>query len=366
MAYNYNLEEIRESLTIDQVMSIVAENGGEPIQKGDTLVCRTICHGGNSHKLYYYDNTHLFRCYTDCGETFDIFQLIQKIKTREAGREIPLPQAIEYVAQFLGISREPAAASETTEIDDYLTFIENYDRIKEIDVKTSTVELKTYDDGFLKNFSHPQIVSWIEDNITQMAMDKYEISYNPKDQAIIIPHRDINGNLIGVRERTLIKENAEKYGKYLPLKLNGTMYSHPLSFNLYGLYQNQENIKRAKMAIILEGEKSVLQLESILGSENNIGVACCGSNVINYQVSLLQKLGVKEIVIALDRQYQKLNDDEHKKLCRNLKALQKKYGNYIKVSYIFDIDGLLPYKASPTDAGTQIFMQLFRERKSLY
>ena len=25
-------------------------------------------------KLYYYENTHLFRCYTYCGDTFDIFE----------------------------------------------------------------------------------------------------------------------------------------------------------------------------------------------------------------------------------------------------------------------------------------------------
>ena len=48
----------------------------------------------------------------------------------------------------------------------------------------------------------------------------------------IIPHYDINNNLIGIRERTLIKEN-EVYGKYRPAYLNGKLYNHPLSFSLY-------------------------------------------------------------------------------------------------------------------------------------
>lgn len=372
MKYEYNLEEIKENLTVEQVADLVAELGGEPIIKGDIIVCKTICHHhGNeldkaSHKLYYYGNTQLFRCYTDCGDTFDIFELVKRVREPDSSAAQGLPPAIKFVADYFGYGKNAFQEEEKTEIDDYLTSLENYDRIKEINKETKKVELKVYDDSFLKNFPRPAIIPWYEDNITQEAMNRFEICYNPKSQAIVIPHRNLQGELIGVRERTLIKENAEKYGKYLPLKFNGTMYNHPLSFNVYGLYQNQENIKNAKMAIILESEKSVMQLDGILGVDNNIGVACCGSNVISYQVSLLQSLGVKEIVIALDRQYKELNDNEHKKLCRNLRALQKKYGNYIKVSYIFDVNGLLPYKASPSDAGKQIFMQLFRERKSLY
>ena len=85
MSYNYNKDEIKKSLTIDQIMDFLTELGGEPFQqKEDIIVSKTICHGGESHKLYYYDNTKLFRCYTDCGgEAFDIFELTTKVKSRE-------------------------------------------------------------------------------------------------------------------------------------------------------------------------------------------------------------------------------------------------------------------------------------------
>ena len=109
-----------------------------------------------------------------------------------------------------------------------------------------------------------------------------------------------------------------------------------------------------------------MQLDGILGPDNNIGVACCGSNLIAYQVSLLQSLGVEEIIVALDRQYKKLNDKEHKKLVKNLKTIDKKYGNFVKITFMFDLSNDLPYKASPSDAGKQIFMKLFRERRNLY
>jgi len=361
MGYKYDIEQIKEDLTIEQIQDLVAELGGEPQARGNILVCKTICHGGDSHKLYYYDNSHLFHCYTGCeNPSFDIFELVRKVHQCE------LPQAIEYVAVYFNITGEEISYESETVINDYLKNLQDYDRIKNIDLTNQTVELKVYDDKFLKNFPHPLIKPWIEDNITEEAMNRFEIAYDPKNIGVIIPHRDINGNLIGVRERTLIKENAEKYGKYRPMKIGKKMYNHPLSFSLYGIYQNKDNIKRAKKAIVVEGEKSVLQLDNILGSDNNIGVACCGSNLIAYQVSLLQSLGVEEIIVALDRQYKKLNDKEHKKLVKNLKSIDRKYGNFIKITFMFDLSNDLPYKASPSDAGKQIFMKLFKERRNLY
>jgi hypothetical protein len=74
---NNNKDKIKEQLTIEQVMDLVAELGGEPRlqQGGEYFTAKTICHGGNSHKLYYYNNTHLFRCYTECSpEIFDIYE----------------------------------------------------------------------------------------------------------------------------------------------------------------------------------------------------------------------------------------------------------------------------------------------------
>ena len=60
-------DEIKNSLSLEQIENLVANLGGEPHRQDNTLICRTICHGGNSHKLYYYDNTKLFRCYTECN-----------------------------------------------------------------------------------------------------------------------------------------------------------------------------------------------------------------------------------------------------------------------------------------------------------
>ena len=363
--YDYDKDEIKNNLDVLQVKELVAELGGDPQLYGSLLKCRTICHGGDSHKLYYYDNSHLFHCFTECGESFDIFELVRKVKARECGGEYQLPQAIDYVARYFGFNPINSFDGTQTRNED-LIYIENFDRIKDIELETQIVELKEYNDAFLKNLPHPIILPWIEDNISQEVMNYYEICYDPKNQGIVIPHRDAKGRLVGVRERTLSQESAELYGKYLPMRMGNQMYNHPLSFNLYGLYQNQEHIKTMKKAIVLESEKSVMQYATMFGQENNIAVAICGSSFINYQAWLLINLGVNEIIVGLDHDFREVSDDDAAKKIKNLKNIYKKYGSYVTISFIWDRDGLTGFKASPTDCGKDIFLELFKKRVNIY
>ena len=101
---------------------------------------------------------------------------------------------------------------------------------------------------------------------------------------------------------------------------------------------------------------------SMFGKDNDISVACCGSNLISTQVEILKSLGVEEIIIAFDRQYEKFDSEERIKWTDKLEALHKKYGATIKISFIFDNKDLLPYKASPIDCGKEIFLELFKNR----
>jgi hypothetical protein len=359
-----NKDELKESLTIEQVFELVAEMGGEPQMKENYFISRTICHnpaGHGSYKLYYYDNTKLFKCYTDCGNYFDIFALVQKQKSISERNEWSLPKAIAFVASYFGFSAQTFDFQDSQEqLKDWEIF-NNYERIKSIKSNEQIVELNTYDNKILKNLPHPRIVPWEQEGIDKEIMQHRGIAYDPVNEGIVIPHYDINNNLIGIRERTLIKEN-EQWGKYLPARLNGTLYRHPLSFNLYNLNNSKDNIKTIKKAIVFEGEKSCLLYASLFGEENDISVACCGSSLISYQVQLLLFLGVKEIVIAYDKQFQEIGDEEWKRWTKKLKDIHKKYGGYVQISFMFDKENLLDYKMSPIDNGKEVFMQLFKER----
>ena len=192
-------------------------------------------------------------------------------------------------------------------------------------------------------------------------MDHRGIAYDPKNQGIVIPHYDINNQLVGIRERTLIKEE-ENFGKYRPAILNGVMYNHPLGFNLYNLNNSKDNIKIIKKVIVYEGEKSCLLYASYFGEENDISVACCGSSLITYQVKLLLSLGVKEIIVAFDKQFITIGDDEWKRWTKKLTDIHNKYGAYTQISFMFDRWDLLQYKSSPIDEGKDTFMELFKRR----
>ena len=368
MNYDYDKNGLKESLSIDQVKDFVAELGGEPEQKGNVLYCKTICHGGDSHKLYYYENTTLFHCYTGCAEsTFDIFELTRKVMSREHPKareesDWNLPEAIDYVAKYFHFAPNQKVNDDLREIIEEEKIFDKYDRIKDININTQEVELKTYDGSFLKNLPRPKIQPWLREGINQEVMNKRGICYDPKNCGIIIPHYDINGNLIGIRERTLIEEQAENYGKYMPAKIAGKMYNHPLSFSIYNLNWSKNNIQKIKKVFVFESEKSCLKYASLFGEENDISCAVCGCNLINYQFFLLKNLGVEEIIISFDKQYKEIGDEEYYKWVKKLKNISLKYSQYCNISFLFDTKNLLDYKDSPIDKTKEIFLQLYKER----
>lgn len=365
MEYRFDKDKIKQELTIEQVMNLVAELGGEPRMAADRehFVSRTICHGGYHHKLYYYNNTHLFRCFTECSpEIFDIYELVRKVKSQEQNKEWTLTQAIQYIATYFNIATEEFNFENLPDRLQDWQIIEKYNKINSLESQQKQrVEMKFYSEEILKYLPHPHIIPWEEEGITYEVMRNRGICFNPSSQGIVIPHYDIEGHLIGVRERTLIKEE-EQYGKYKPAILNGQMYNHPLGFALYNLNFSKENIKIIKKAIIMEGEKSCLKYASYFGMENDISVAVCGSALINYQVQLLLSLGVQEIVIAFDKDFDEIGDEVWKRQTEKYYNIHNKYSKLCTISFIFDKYKLLGKKCSPIDCGKDTFLKLFEER----
>ena len=355
----FDKDELKNSLTLDQIEDILTELGGEPRRYKDALICKTICHGGDSHKLYYYPNTHLFRCYTECQDTWDIFDLVIKVK-RQQGEEWSLYNAMTFVANFFSINFENDFSNLQTELQDW-QFFNKWTKERLSYEQQNNDGLPEFDEKILLHLPRPRLIPWEKEGITKEICDARKICYDPICNGIVIPHYDINGRLVGIRERTLIKEYEES-GKYKPAVLDRKMYNHPLSLNLYNLNNSKLNIKNIKKAILFESEKSCLKFASFFGLENDISAACCGSNISSYQIQLLISLGIQELVIALDRQYQQITGEEHKAWANKMYNLNKKYGKYIQLSYIFDLQSRLNYKDSPIDQGKDIFLELYNER----
>lgn len=357
-----------EYLTIENIYTLVENLGGEPRPiHNNSFVSKTICHNGpgkGSYKLYYYHNTHGFFCYSDCGY-MDIFELVRKVKTEETGEKWSLPKAIYFVAFFFGFSTQSFDFGSTQENLQDWQVLSNYERNQIVhEQQKQIVDLKIYDEKILKFLPHVRIPAWEQEGISDDVMRHRGIVYNPKSGGIVIPHYNINNQLIGIRERTTVKEIEEEYGKYRPAVINGQMYNHALSFNLYNLNNSKDNIAGMRKCIVMEGEKSCLKYASYFGEENDISVAACGSNLISYQVELLLSLGVEEIIVAFDRQYRECGykDEEWAKWTKKLQIISAKYSPYVQVSFMFDKEHLLDYKDSPIDKGKDVFIELFNRR----
>lgn len=364
---NNNLKEwsenIKNNLTIEQVKDLLYSLGADPIIKGNLITARTICHNGESHKLYYYDNTKLFRCFTECSSIFDIYELIIKIK-KINGEEINLFQAINYIISFFNLSfSSNSFLQKEKELNEW-SILNKYEENNLLEEQKKIIDYKFYNEEILKNLPQPKIPMWLKEGMTQEVLNYAEIAFDPVNWGIVIPHRDPAGHLIGIRERTLIKEE-EQNGKYKPAILNYQMYNHALGYNLYNLNHSKNNIKVIKKAIIFEGEKSTLLYASYFGIDNDISVAVCGSSLTTYQIQLLKSLDVEEIIIAFDKQFKELGDDEWRGWTKKLKDIHKKYHSLVNISFIFDKWDFLDYKDSPIDKGKDIFLELFKRRVSL-
>ena len=365
MAQRYNKDEIKERLTVDMVFDIVQEFGGDPHMTSFGFISATICHnppGEGSHKLYYYENTKLFKCYTGCDEYFDLFELLMKIKLlAQPNSDWGLYNSVCWVAARYGWGPSVVEENDVPNLSDWQV-LEKYEKLNNISADVKLLELKEFDDIILNNLSYPIIEEWEQEGVTREVLAHNRIGYYPTGEQITIPHYDLKGRFVGLRGRALGDEEAEYYGKYRPLIIGKEMYNHPLGLNLYNFNNSEPNIKRIKKAVVFEGEKSCLLYQSYFGLQSDISVACCGSSISSIQMTLLLNSGVEEIVVAFDKQFKEIGDDEFNHLVKNLKSIHKKYSQFATISFLFDKENILPYKASPIDCGAEVFKDMFKNR----
>lgn len=358
-------DSLLDLITTEDVIKLLVELGSDPPSKeGDAYVFNTVCHETNGkRKLYYYPNSKLFQCYNCCG-SMSIYDLIMN------ALNMKFEEAFYYLKEFKGIKNsytmKVGITTNKTNEEDF-EFLKRHlykrDRKK--------IKLPTYDSKIMKMFDNYIPINWEEEGISQYEMSRFNIKMDLGKAQIIIPNRDIDGDLVGIRARNFDKYVLDKGMKYSPIKLEKKQYSCPTGYNLYGIYENKEAIERIKKCIIVEGEKSVLLYGSYFGCKNNIALATLGSTLSNYQRDIIIDRDVEETIIAYDKDflYSEIAKDnkehikKYNKLVKNLIKMYNKFGNYCNFSVIFPSDDeLLGYKQSPLDNGKDIFIELYRNR----
>lgn len=201
----FDKQKILDSLTKEDVIKIVTDlgsNGYKEDSKG-ALIFQTVCHGGDSYKLYYYHESQgeypgrLFHCYTRCGESFGIYELVIRAN-RCKGKTVTFYQAVRYVAQITQnlIYRE-STVEENHVIDDF-KWINKFRKTNKVEMQQEEV-----DENILQMFDYRPHETFLNDHISAETLSEFEISYWGKTNQIVIPHRDKDQRLIGIRGRYL-------------------------------------------------------------------------------------------------------------------------------------------------------------------
>lgn len=378
-------DELLQRITPEIVIEIMDENGAplnHTSRDGSTgqklLWFKTICHGGSKPKLCYFTQSKNFFCYTSCGAMsfFECIKRIRNVRDSDFYKGVIL-----YVADKVGLksTKEKGFGTYRKDDRDDLRLLEDSvgidgwkDYCEKIKNQNDNINNKVIQDETILNYFENKVYDgWLAEGISEASMKKYGIKWYEYQKHIIIPHRNENGQLIGIRRRSLKPE--DKNNKYMPEFIEGKDYGHSLGLNLYGLYENKEAIQERSKAIIVEGEKSVLLSDTYFG-KRSIAVATCGFSVSNKQANLLGNLGVTQVYLGFDKDFDEFNSkavmgyNSNPATKRDFEMYKNKInsiasklaGMGFAVYIIKDKEGKLKLKDSPFDEGKETFQKLFK------
>lgn len=354
----YSADILTQIFTLKDVEKFLYSLGVSEIDvQDDYLICPTICHNpidqAESMKLYYYDKTKNFHCYTQCSENFNIITLYQRYMELNH-QAVSYDEAIYYLRQFISFEDE----DERDVLPQENTAYKIDEPLEQKSIITLPEVKKTNLDMFVPHFYHPL---WLAEGINEEVQDKFDIRFSYAQNKIIIPHYDINGRLVGIRGRAIDKEDLQ-FGKYRPVQIGKTMYNHQLGFNLYGLWEHRKAIQLTKRAVIYEGEKSCMIDDAFYGPFS-VAVATCGSQLNRFQINLLvQELGVNEIILAYDKEYDEPYSLQGRMYREKLIQKCERYRGLANFYYIFDEHNLLDKKDAPCDKGQEVLETLMKRR----
>lgn len=362
MTTKYN--KILDMITTSDIVQLVSKFGIPETSiryYNNQLIMPTGCHneiiGTAKHKLYYYEDSKKFHCYTCCGSMNPFEFVVQAYRTR----------GIKYSLSNAAIIIERIIQERLR--DGFAIVIPPSNVKKEIEEDWHK-SLTEYNPSIMNCFSRNKkyLKVWEKEGISFDAMDKFGIKFDMIRNRMVIPIYDDKGVFVGAKVRNFNQEDIENGRKYMPLIHNNEIYTYDKGKILYGLNFNKKNIKNAKRAIIFESEKSTILYESLY--VGNKAVSIGGSNVSIYQTELLKQYKVETVVLALDNDYSLLPNengeyDKYFGLYKMLKEANKLDAKGFNVEIVYDWEqSFLENKDAPIDKGREIWNKLYRNRKN--
>lgn len=291
-------------------------------------------HSEKTASLAVQSDDNFFHCF-GCGRSGNIYTWIQLTE------HLTFDQAVQKVANITSSDINDYVESESMSFYKLLNRLNNKKRIM---VERTILDIDT---DYNQKYKDEIPQEWLDEGISAETMKKYEIRIDPYSNRIVYPVRDANFQMVGVKGRTRFKDykalGIMKYMNYNKLKI--------LDY-FTGMMQAADSVKESGEIIIVEGLKSVMKLDQ-WGVHNVVSAET--STLNEYQIELLIKMQVKNVVIAFDKDV-KINK------IQNCVKLLKKFTN---VYVVYDKWNLLKDKDSPCDESKEIWELLYERRYKL-
>lgn len=340
---------VLEALTEEHILEFLHRCGVHEQSKDERhFWFPTVCHGGDSHKLCYNRDSKSFYCYTRCGYV-SLFTLVQRLLGCN------FYAAVEAMGRLVGMDRRHTFGGVEWIERAEIAQLERYVKARKPKID-QPFEFPIINENILRYYQRDVFYSgWIEEGISIDVMEEYDICWDEPLLAVIIPHRDGHGNLIGLRKRPV---HAIR-NKYTPVVLQNRQYAHPLGMNLYGLHKARDTISKTHKVLLVEGEKSVLKHASMYGTTN--AVALCGFHITDMQRQMLLHLGVEEVTLGFDKDYVRGTEQENV-WKRKVQTIAQMLTPFMRVYALVDRSNMLGLKDSPLDKGKEVFESMMRSR----
>jgi len=302
---------------------------------GNTYFAICPFHTEKTASLAVNTDENFWKCF-GCGRSGNIYTWIQLTEN------ISFDKAVQKVADMTGSDICNYVESET------VAFYKTLERLNAPKRQTTFERnILDIDKDYKQKFTQGLPEEWIEEGISPEVMEKYEVMLDPSANRIVYPVYDADFHFIGVKGRTRFKNFKDlKIIKYSNYNKIGTC-----DF-LQGMKQAEPFIKEQNEIIILEGIKSVMKLD---GWDFHNAVSAETSTLNDYQIELLIRMQIKNVVIAFDK------DVPLKKIKECTKLLKR----FTNVWVVCDRWKLLDEKDSPCDKGLEIWQTLYERRMRL-
>lgn len=329
---NYSQEALEEMADRVDLLEYASKSQDFTKHSGNTYYCICPFHEEKTPSLAINTEENFFHCF-GCGRSGSIYQWIQWTEGLTFG------QAVQKVANITGSEIHEYTESESVAFYKLLNKLNKPKSNISVDRHILDIE-KDYNQKFKDEI--PQ--EWVDEGISAEEMKKYEIRIDSMSNRIVYPVRDADFNMIGVKGRT-------RFSNYKTLGIMKYMnYNRIGILNYYtGMMQAIDSVKETGEIIILEGIKSVMKVDQ-WGFHNAVSAET--STLNEYQIELLIRMQVRNVVIAFDK-------DVTMKKVQSCCGLLKKFTN---VSVVIDKWNLLKEKESPCDEGESVWRTLYERR----